>query len=37
MNIYQKMSQATAEITAVAKNLNVGFGRSAYKAAGEGV
>jgi hypothetical protein len=35
MNIYQKMSQATAEITAVAKNLNVGFGRASYKAAGE--
>lgn len=35
MNIYQKMAAATAEITAVAKNLNVGFGRNAYKAAGE--
>lgn len=35
MNIYQKMSAATAEINAVAKNLNVGFGKSSYKAAGE--
>lgn len=35
MNIFQKMAAATAEIAAVAKNLNVGFGRSSYKAAGE--
>lgn len=35
MNIFQKMAAATAEITAVAKNLNVGYGRSSYKAAGE--
>lgn len=35
MNIYQKMAAATAEIAAVAKNLNVGFGSSSYKAAGE--
>lgn len=35
MNIYEKMSAITAEISAVAKNLNVGEGRSAYKAVGE--
>lgn len=35
LNIYQRMSAITAEITAVAKNLNVGFGQSQYKATGE--
>lgn len=35
MNIYEKMSAITAEITAVAKNLNVGWGKSSYKAVGE--
>lgn len=35
MNIYQKMSAATSEISRVAKNLNVGFGKSSYKAVGE--
>ena len=34
-NIYKKMSAITAELTAVAKNLNVGIGQSAYKAVGE--
>ena len=34
-NIYKKMSAITAELTAVAKNLNVGIGRAAYKAVGE--
>ena len=35
MNIYEKMSAITQEITAVAKNLNVGWGKSSYKAVGE--
>ena len=35
MNIYEKMSAVTAEITAVAKNLNVGWGKNSYKAVGE--
>lgn len=35
MNIFQRMSAATAEISRVAKNLNVGFGKSSYKAVGE--
>lgn len=35
MNIFEKMSAVTNEITAVAKNLNVGYGRSSYKAVGE--
>jgi hypothetical protein len=35
MNIFQKMSAATSEISRVAKNLNVGFGKSSYKAVGE--
>lgn len=34
-NIYQRMSKITAEISAVAKNLQVGTGKSSYKAAGE--
>ena len=29
MNIYEKMSAITEEITAVAKNLNVGWGKNA--------
>lgn len=35
MNIYEKMSAITAEISNVAKNLNVGRGASQYKAVGE--
>lgn len=35
LNIYQRMSAATSEISRVAKNLNVGFGNSSYKAVGE--
>lgn len=35
MNIYEKMSAITTEITAVAKNLNVGWGSQSYKAVGE--
>lgn len=35
MNIYEKMSAITSEITAVAKNLNVGWGKNQYKAVGE--
>ena len=34
-NIYKKMSAITAELAAVAKNLNVGIGKAAYKAVGE--
>ena len=35
LNIYQRMSLITAEISAVAKNLQVGEGRNQYKAVGE--
>lgn len=35
MNIYQRLSAITAEISAVAKNLLVGEGRNQYKAVGE--
>lgn len=35
MNIFEKMSAITAELTAVAKNLSVGEGWSSYKAVGE--
>lgn len=35
MNIYEKMSKITQEISTVAKNLMVGEGRSQYKAVGE--
>lgn len=35
MNIYEKMSEATDKISKVAKNLNVGIGKAAYKAVGE--
>ncbi len=35
MNIFEKMSKITEEITAVAKNLNVGWGKNQYKAVGE--
>lgn len=35
MNIYEKMSAITMEISAVAKNLEVGFGANKYKAVGE--
>lgn len=34
-NIFQRMSRITAEISAVAKNLQVGVGKGSYKAAGE--
>lgn len=34
-NIFQKMADITEEIATVAKNLDVGVGRSSYKAAGE--
>ena len=35
MNIFQRMSAITTELTAVAKNLQVGEGRFSYKAVGE--
>lgn len=35
MNIYEKMSAITNEIKNVSKNLEVGTGKSAYKAVGE--
>lgn len=35
MNIYQRMSAITQEISTVAKNLMVGEGKSKYKAVGE--
>ena len=35
MNIYEKMSAITSELSAVAKNLMVGEGRSSYRAVGE--
>lgn len=35
MNIYEKLSKITNEISAVAKNLNVGYGKAQYKAVGE--
>lgn len=35
MNIYEKMLAITSELTRVAKNLEVGFGASKYKAVGE--
>lgn len=35
MNIYEKLAAITAEINAVAKNLNVDQGKSSYKAVGE--
>lgn len=35
MNIFEKMAAITAELSAVAKNLQVGEGRSSYKAVGE--
>lgn len=34
-NIYKRMSDITAELSAVAKNLEVGYGKSSYKAVGE--
>lgn len=34
-NIFKRLSRITSEITAVAKNLNVGWGKSSYKAVGE--
>lgn len=35
MNLFEKMSAITMEISAVAKNLNVDMGRNSYKAVGE--
>lgn len=35
MNIYEKMEAITSELSAVAKNLRVGEGKSSYKAVGE--
>lgn len=35
MNIYEKLACITSELSAVAKNLQVGEGRSSYKAVGE--
>ena len=35
MNIYEKLSTITNEIGTVAKNLEVGVGKSQYKAVGE--
>ncbi len=35
MNIYEKMLGITSELSRVAKNLEVGFGQSKYKATGE--
>ena len=35
MNIFQRLSAISNELTAVAKNLNVGIGKGSYKAAGE--
>ena len=35
MNIFEKLSAISLEITNVAKNLNVGVGKSTYKAVGE--
>lgn len=34
-NIFKRLSAITSEITAVAKNLNVGWGKTSYKAVGE--
>lgn len=35
MNIFQRMSAISNEVTAVAKNLNVGVGKGSYKAVGD--
>jgi len=35
MNIYEKMLGVTSELSAVAKNLEVGYGQNRYKATGE--
>ena len=35
LNIFQRLSAITAGITRVAKNLNVGTGKTSYKAVGE--
>lgn len=35
LNIYQRMSAISNEVTAVAKNLNVGIGKGSYKAVGD--
>jgi hypothetical protein len=35
MNIYEKLSAISNELSTVAKNLEVGFGANKYKAVGE--
>lgn len=35
MNIFEKLESITNELDAIAKNLTVGYGKSAYKAVGE--
>ena len=35
LNIYEKLSAVTSELSSVAKNLEVGYGQSKYKAVGE--
>src|SRR5690554_1987255 len=35
MNIFKKMKEATEKISRVEKNLNVGYGKSSYKAVSE--
>lgn len=35
MNIYEKLSAITGELSAIAKNLEVGYGQNKYKAVGE--
>lgn len=35
MNIYEKLSSITNELSSVAKNLEVGYGQNKYKATGE--
>lgn len=35
MNIYEKLAGVTAELSSVAKNLNVNVGKGSYKAVGE--
>ena len=35
MNLFEKLLNITNELTAVAKNLNVGYGQNSYKAVGE--
>lgn len=35
MNLFEKLSAITSDISTVAKNLSVGYGKSSYKAVGE--